>query len=115
MTDYRQMFDREYVAAYDLPEGKDIVVTISKVTVAQLPVAGTSKTQKRPIVFFEGRDKGMVLNKTNGKTIAALYGPKVEAWTGKQIVLFVVEVPFGAEIVPAIRVRPSVPKADKAA
>lgn len=111
MTDFRSMYDRDYIGSWDLPEGKDVVVTISKVVAASLPVAGTSKTQKRPILHFEGKEKGMVMNRTNGKTIAALYGPKVEAWIGKQIALYVVEVPFGSEIIPAIRVRPSIPKA----
>lgn len=113
MADYRQMFDRAYIAAYDLPEGKDAVVTIARVVATDLPVAGSGKTQKRPVLFFDGKEKGMVLNKVNGKTIAALYGPKVENWIGKSISLFATEVPFGAEIVPAIRVRPAVPKTEK--
>ena len=36
MTDYRSMFDREHLGAWDLPKDRDAVVTISKVTAGVL-------------------------------------------------------------------------------
>ena len=113
MPDYRSMFDREYIGAWDLPPGRDAVVVIREVKGAELTAQGGRKA-KKPVVYFEGKDKGFVLNKTNGRAIAGMYGPKTEAWTGKPIALFVASVAFGAETVEAIRVRPTPPtgKAD---
>ena len=114
VMDYRAMFDRDYIGSWDLPEGgKDVVVTISKVIAGELTGPGGRKA-KKPVLYFEGKEKGMALNKTNGKTIAALYGPKVEEWTGKRIAIYATETSFGGETVPCIRVRPKTPEVPQA-
>ncbi len=53
----------------------------------------------------------MICNKTNSKTIAAMYGNYVEQWAGKRITLFVATTrsPDGTGDVPCIRIRPIVP------
>jgi len=109
--DYRSFFDRDYIAAFDL-NGKDVTLTISKAIGGELTAQGGRKS-KRPVVYFEGREKAMVLNRTNGKTIAALYGNDVNAWVGKQITLFPTTTTFGSETVECIRIRPAVPQAAK--
>jgi hypothetical protein len=113
MPDYRSMFDRDYIGAWDLPPGKDVVVVIARVEAATLTAQGGRKS-KKPIVYFEGKEKGFVLNKTNGKAISGMYGSRTEEWAGKSIALYATTVQFGAETVEAIRVRPTVPtgKAD---
>jgi hypothetical protein len=58
-----------------------------------------------PILYFQGVPKGMVLNKTNAKVIAAAYTDETDAWQGMPIVLFPAMVAFGAETVEAIRVK----------
>jgi len=40
---------------------------------------------------FAGVKRGLVLNATNRKTLVAAYGVKVGAWSGKKIVLHVVD------------------------
>lgn len=108
-TDYRSMFDRDYLGAWDLPAGRDVVVTIAKVEAGTLTSQGNRKTRK-PVIHFEGKEKGFALNKTNGKAIANMYGPKVESWIGKRIALYATTTTFGSETVECIRVRPTVPK-----
>ena len=56
-------------------------------------------------MHLAGQDKALVLNKTNAKAIAALYGKKVSAWTGKRIVLVPAMVDFKGDTVEAIRVK----------
>jgi hypothetical protein len=59
-----------------------------------------------PVVYFRGKDKGVVLNKTNGNKIAALVGSKdTEDWAGCQIRLYATETEFGGETVECIRVK----------
>src|SRR5690554_4945273 len=87
MTDYRKFFDKEYLGHWDLPEDKDAVAVIAKVEAGELHNPG-KKADKKPILTFEGKDKRMVVNATNAKTIAAMYGPHVEDWIGKPVALF---------------------------
>ncbi len=104
--DVRQMFDSAYVGAWDL-QGKDVTVTIARVVPGELAKAGTSKKDKAPIMYFEGREKGMVLNKTNMRIIASIYGGfKVRQWIGKPITLFATTCQFGPNTVDCIRIRP---------
>lgn len=101
------MFDSAYIGAWDL-QGKDVTVTIARVVAGELAKAGTSKKDKAPIIYFENREKGMVLNKTNMRIIASIYGGfKVKTWIGKQIVLFATTCQFGPNTVDCIRVRPA--------
>jgi len=65
---------------------------------------------KKLILYFQGKDRGMVLNRTNSNNIAAAYGDEIDDWSGQDIVLFEAMVDFQGKTVPAIRVRPPQPK-----
>ena len=110
-TDYRSLFDREYVGAWEL-NGRDVTVTIASVKAGDLTTVGGRKS-KKPIIAFEGASKKMICNKTNARTIAALYGTIVEAWVGKRITLYVGQTrdpSTGGGEVDCLRVRPKVPE-----
>lgn len=109
MTDYRALFDRDYIGAWDL-EGRDTTVTIERVEAGELVGEGGRKT-KKPIIAFVGKTKKFIANVTNCRTISTLYGPKVEAWKGKRITLYptVTRDPKGSGDVECIRVRPREP------
>jgi hypothetical protein len=70
--------------------------------------------QEKPVVYFQGIEPGMVLNKTNATSIAKLLGNDTDAWEGKAIGLFTTEVDFSGQQVLAIRVRLKLPKVKKA-
>lgn len=112
MTDYRSMFDREYIGSWDLPRDRDAVVKIRDVKAAVLN--NGRQSNKKPILYFDGKEKGMVCNKTNAKTVASLYGNDVAGWIGKSIALYVATTrdPSGGGDVECIRVRPAAPKAE---
>lgn len=112
MTDYRSLYDKEFIGAWDLKDDKDVVVTITKVIGGQLVGQGGRKA-KKPVVYMRGTEKGFALNSTNGKTIAAMYGTHVEKWVGKKIALYksTTRNPNGDGDVECIRVRPRVPAA----
>jgi hypothetical protein len=103
------MFDRDYLGHWDLPPGRDVTVTIARVEAGTLTSQGNRKT-KKPILYFEGKEKGMAINKTNGKAIAAIYGAKTEKWIGQPIAIYATTTQFGSEVVECIRVRPTAPK-----
>ena len=103
--DVRQMFDSAYIGAWDLG-GREVTVKIARIVPGELAKAGTSKKDKAPIVYFDGKEKGMVLNKTNMRTIASLAGSfKVKAWVGLDITLYATTTNFGPNVVDCIRVK----------
>lgn len=94
-------FPSNYLKASDLGESQPIV-TIDRVEIEPI---GRDKEMK-PVVFFQGKTKGIVLNKTNARKIAEIASsPNTEDWSGVQIKLYATEVEFGGEQVEAIRVK----------
>ena len=57
------------------------------------------------MLYFQGKEKGLVLNKTNANNIAYVYGDETDDWRGQEITLFEAMVDFQGKTVPAIRVR----------
>jgi hypothetical protein len=107
--DYRSMFDNEHIGAWDLPQGRGVVVTIARIKPGKLTGHG-GKTTTKPIIYFEGHEKGMACNKVNGKTIAKMFGTVVAAeWIGRRIEIYATTTSFGAETVDCIRVKPREP------
>lgn len=86
--------------------GATKVVTIRGVTKKEV---GAEKVLKG-VVFFEEFDRGMVVNRTNSNTIAALHGGETDNWIGCRITLYRSEAAMNGKIVPCIRVKDSVPK-----
>ena len=108
--DVRSMRDRPYLYAYDLPEGRDAVVTIRDVQQRELQNA--KGKEKKPALLIEGTDKALVLNATNLKTIGTLLGSfKRSEWIGKRIALYATTTDVGGQTVGCIRVRPKLPEA----
>lgn len=112
MTDYRMFYEKDYLGAWNIPEDGDLILTIVKCSQGELNQPGTNKKTKKPVVKFKETEKGMALNATNGKTIAGLYGNKVEDWAGKKIALYKSRTrnPSGGDDVDCLRVRPKPPK-----
>lgn len=104
MTHINSLFPSQYVAAADLQQ-QDVNVQIQTLKFEKVG----SDQEERPVLFFNGMGKGMVMNKTNARRIAKLYGSEVESWFGKWITLYESETDFAGETVPCIRVRERVP------
>ncbi len=101
MPSIDSVFPSHYLKASDLGDAQP-VVTIDRM--ATEPV-GRDKEIK-PVLYFRGKDKGLILNKTNAGKIAQLTGSKdTDDWAGCQLRLYVTEVEFGGESVEAIRVK----------
>lgn len=94
-------FPSNYIKASDL-EGRAVNVTIREVKTEQV---GQNKDTK-PVLYFDGKTKGLVLNKTNARKIASIAGSAdTEDWTGLQIAIFPTETEFAGETVDCIRVK----------
>ena len=68
--------------------------------------------EKKPVLYFNKGNKGLVLNVTNARVIAKAYGDDTGNWAGKPIEIYPTQVEFKGDLVDAIRVRvPDVPAA----
>ncbi len=101
-------FPSNYLKASDLG-GKVVPVTISEV---KTETVGREKELKL-VVYFDGKDKGVVLNKTNARKIVEIAGSDdTDDWTGTRVALYATEVEFQGDTVEAIRIKaPAQPKA----
>jgi hypothetical protein len=107
-------FPSKYVKASDLPDGQFIPVTIASVVIENVAGDGQAETDK-PVLYFSGKEKGLVLNKTNSSEISAAYGDETDDWAGKKILLYAATTPFNGKTVPCIRVKVPKQVAPKAA
>lgn len=97
------VYPSKYLKAEDFGDDEP-VCTITEVVMEELESKERGKEQK-PVVYFKGLEKGLVLNKTNWGLIARQHGDESDEWVGKQITLFVMDVEAFGEIVSAIRVK----------
>lgn len=97
------MFKSDYVGAWDLKG--DTVVTIDKVVPSEEIIGSDGKKDSKPIVYFKGATKKMILNKTNAKSIAKALGHDTEDWNGRKITLFPDTCKAFGEVVECVRVR----------
>lgn len=84
-------------------EGGDLTVTIEQVSTAKMRDGKT-----KPVLYFRGQPKGLILNKTNARIIEQdlRYGDDMDQWVGKRITLYGdPNISFGDEQVGGIRVR----------
>lgn len=94
-------FPSKYVKASDLKDQTHVV----KIADVKIEEVGQNKDTK-PVAYFEGRSKGMVLNKTNSRKIAQIAGsPETEDWVGVEVAIYPTETEFGGESVECIRIK----------
>ena len=101
-------FPSKYLKAADLNGGR---VTVQINTVEMETLGDESK----PVVYFVNKAKGMVLNRINAQTIAAIAGSDdTDDWHGTAVRLYATPVLFQGKMVPSIRVE-AAPQAAKPA
>jgi hypothetical protein len=88
-------------------KGGELTLTIQDMKTEELKSHKGQKEAKEVLYFAETR-KGFVLNKTNAKRIALMYGSMTGQWKGKQIVLSTESVHAFGQTHNALRVVPGV-------
>lgn len=96
-----------FLEAEDLPDGRDIEVTIESVRLPGKDDKGRDgRLLDKPIVRLAKVKKEWVLNKTNARAIRRLYGNETENWHGQPITVYRTTcAAFGDANTPCIRVR----------
>lgn len=91
-------FPSNYLKASDL-QGRPLTLSMERIGYEQLG------DDNKLVLYFQGKEKGLVLNKTNANNIAAIYGPETDNWIGKEVTLVEAMVDFQGRSTPAIRIR----------
>lgn len=114
-THWKLLTNPNYLGAYSLPNGQDIVVVIDYVKREEI-IGTNGKKEFEVVAHLKNGQKPFILNKTNMKQIQKLYNaPYIEDWAGRAIqIYFDPTVKFGRETVGGLRIRPTIPQMPKA-
>lgn len=110
LTHWKKLTNPDYLGAYAIEPGQDLIVTIKSVA-NEVVVGADGKKETCSVMRFKENVKPLVLNATNSKTITKLLKtPYIEEWEGRKIQLYVEKnVKAFGDVVDAIRVRQFLP------
>ena len=95
-----EAFPSNYLKSADLG-GRVVRVQIDKV---QPEEVGRDKERKL-VIYFVSKTKGMILNKTNATTLMNAYGHESDNWHGADVELYTAMVEFGGKQTEGLRMR----------
>jgi hypothetical protein len=101
MTSFDGIYGSKYLSAADLGSNT-LRVKIGKVEPTDLRQQDGSM-QKKFVLFLDGQDKGMVLNKTNATTPANAFGKNRDDWVDQRLEIYSEMTGLGK---PGLRIRP---------
>ena len=114
-THWKKLINPDYLGAYSLDPGKDMVLTIREVR-KEMITGADGKKEECIVCYWQEEQKPMILNVTNCKTISKLLKtPYIERWAGHRIQIGAEMVSAFGEKVEALRVRKSLPEDVKVA
>ena len=108
-THWKKLHNPDYLGAYALTPGEDMIVTVDHVRKETITGAD-GKTEECIVAHFRDGVKPMILNATNAKMLQKLCkSPFVEDWAGTSIQLYAENVRAFGDVVEALRIRPRLP------
>ena len=112
-THWKKLINPDYLGAYSLDPGKDMILTIKQVRKEM--ITGTGGKQEECTVCHWAEDqKPMILNVTNCKTISKmLKTPYIEQWAGHRVQIYATTTRMGGETVECLRIRDREPEETK--
>lgn len=103
---YEKLLDSDYLKATDL-DGKEITVKIGRLS-KDLMSDEKKGEREKGVIYFDGKKKGWVLNRTNILCLVAMFGTETDGWLGKRVTLYPEIVTLADKSKgPAIRVKGS--------
>jgi hypothetical protein len=108
MATTADFFPSNYLKASDLA-GKERQLTISHIETRTFD----NDTKRKPVALFkETGSKGLVLNKTNFVTLAAIHGDNTDGWAGKPITIYPDFTSYQGKPIETIRIRRATAQAE---
>lgn len=110
LTHFKKLINPDYLGAYSLEPGQDMILTIKQVRKEIITGTGGKKEECIVCHWLENQ-KPMILNVTNCKTIAKLTKtPFIEKWAGTKVQIYSDMTKFGGEMVECLRIRSKAPE-----
>ena len=102
MPSYKTAFG-SYLKTEDL-QGRNVRAVIEDVQIEE--VKGDDGLEKKLVMRFIGKEKALILNRTNCEALEQILGTDDYAsWSGHSVVLYPTTTKFGAKVVPCLRIR----------
>ena len=109
--DIDEAYGSQFLGVVDIRD-KKIRTKIVKVRMEGVKDRDSGKTKKKPVVFFEKIDKGLVLNFTNKEALIAAFGKAPAGWLGGTVGIMVdPNVMFAGQRKGGVRLRALLPPA----
>ena len=104
LTHWKRLINPDYIGAYSLDPGMDLIVTIESV-VREIITSTNGKKEECTVAHLKGQ-KPFILNRTNQKMISKITGtPYIEKWIGVSITLYATTTKLAGEMVECLRIR----------
>ena len=104
-THWKKLNNPDYLGSYAFQPGEEKTVTIDRVEREMVFNPSNNGKEECTVAHFVEDVKPLILNTTNCKTIAKVWGtPYIEDWAGRRITLKVKKISAFGEMVDAVRV-----------
>jgi hypothetical protein len=87
MPNVQQLLASKFISKGDIP--LPTIFTIARLAPTTFRGRGGTEPEVRWVMYFQGYTKGLRLNKTAIKTLAASFGDETDLWVGRQVRLYV--------------------------
>lgn len=107
-THWKKLTNPDYLGSYSLDPGQELTLTIRNV-VRENVTGPDGRKEECTVVHFKEKQKPMILNVTNAKTIQSIYGtPYIEDWVNKKITIKSEKIKAFGDYVDALRIKKTV-------
>jgi hypothetical protein len=96
-----ETFRSKYLKSSDL-QGRTVEAEIEQVCEEEVGEA----REKKLIVYFRGKHRGIVLNQTNAVALQSSFGDETDSWAGKSVQIYTEPTLFQGRRVDGLRIRP---------
>lgn len=86
VADWDELYPNRFLKAGEL-KGKRVTLTIKDVDTDAL-IGDDGKEKIKGFLAFEKTPRQVVLNKTNGLCLRAMFGKKLSEWIGKRVIFY---------------------------
>ena len=97
------LYPSKYIKADDI-QGQQVPVTIASISIEEV-----GDKDHKPVLKFIGKEKGMVLNKTNALACASIWGDETNAWSMQTATLLAQPVMFQGRQTMGLAILPNMP------
>jgi hypothetical protein len=96
-------FPSQYLKGDDIEPGETVTIKVVRDELVGMD------QESKPVLYLDEYERGIVLNKTNARSLVKVYGDDETTWPGKKIVLHTEAVSFRGETTNAIRMQAAAP------